>query len=77
MSAAERERVAIGFRALFTAGRELGAHVSFTGRTALAFVQVLSFGMAQGRAMASYLTEAAKLAPKVGPHVGALVQALS
>jgi hypothetical protein len=77
MTAAQRERVAIGFRALFTAGRELGENIAFSGRTALAFVQVLSFGMAQGRAMSSYLEEASKLAPKVGKHVAALVQALS
>jgi hypothetical protein len=77
MTAADRERVAVGFRALFTAGRELGDCVSFSGRTALAFVQVITLGMASGRALASYLTEANKLAPKVGPHVGALVQALS
>jgi len=77
MTAAQRERVAIGFAALFMAGRELGDCIAFSGRTALAFVQVLSFGMAQGRAMSSYLEEARKLAPKVGPYVGALVQAIS
>jgi hypothetical protein len=77
MTAADRAEVARGFQALFSCGRSLGDRIAFSGRTAMAFAQLLMLGMAQNRTLASYLKEAQAVAPKVGPYASALVSAIS
>ena len=45
--------------------------------TVMRALQVMAVGMAQGRTLKTHLTDAAKLAPKIGKHVETLVHALS
>lgn len=76
MTAEQRAATTAALAGIISASRGM-KDLHLSRGTVMRAMQVMGVGMAQGKTLASHLTDARRLAPAIGKHVEALVHAVS